>query len=445
LPTETKIQENSWGEAVSIAQDKLAKPVIVGHGPSRHVYLTRAARAAISQRNLPFFVRWSFLLFIGSIGCEVSPLTAVFGVLFVAIYFIYHSPLSTRSLPPVPRIMIWLVIYVAVYALNGLFLADELLREFFIRLFTLIQVGVFLWLASDIMKDEKMAKKALVAYSIGALILALGVVLSVPGFGLTGEGAVERASWEAINANSLAYVTALAMLALLGLWLKLSHKSVIESAWMFGSMIILVLATVYSGSRGGVVMLMVGLSVYLVPYWKKRWRISTVIVALVAMGGLAYVAANTPAFYERWQKYADEGNTSGRDRIHEQALDMISERPLVGWKPVDFRYELGWRTGAIQKDAHNTFLHLFMEVGVVGAVPFLIGLGLCGKAAWRARNLNPGLLPLALLVASLVGAMSSTSIYLKAQWFILAVAVAASADGKRPGMILVGRRIENGL
>jgi O-antigen ligase len=304
---------------------------------------------------------------------------------------------------------------------------------------------IVLWISSDIMRDQKVAKQAVVAYCIAAVILSLGMLFSVPGFAATGDIATERMSLEGTNANALAYATALAVVALLGHWLKLSRKRVVESAWIFSSIFVLSLATVYTGSRGGVVMLMVGLSVYVIPYWRNRWRLSGVMIALIAMAALAYVAVNTPAFYERWRTYVEEDDTSGRDRIFEEALVMISERPLVGWGPVEFRYELGRRLfgWSFERDAHNTFLHLFMEVGIGGAVPFLIGLWLCGKGAWTARNRDPGLMPLALLVASLAGGMSGTWIYAKAQWFVLALAVAAAAEEKRTGMVLVGRRVEN--
>ena len=84
-----------------------------------------------------------------------------------------------------------------------------------------------------------------------------------------------------------------------------------------------------------------------------------------------------------------------------------------------------------------------MEVGIVGAVPFLIGLWLCGKGAWRARNDTWAFCPGAF--GSLTrGGMSSTTIKWKAQWFVLALTVAAVGEGKRQGMILVGRPVENG-
>ena len=90
--------------------------------------------------------------------------------------------------------MAWFLIYIAIYALNGFFLPTEYLSEFFTRLFTLVPSIFFLWIGSDILKDEKMAKKALLAYSIASVIPALGFVFSLPGFSVSGEVGTTRAS-----------------------------------------------------------------------------------------------------------------------------------------------------------------------------------------------------------------------------------------------------------
>jgi O-antigen ligase len=434
---------------VSIAQDKLAKLAIVARGPSRRVYLTKAAPRVLSQQDLPLMLRWSFLLFVGSIVFDIfvviSSSAKLCGFLFIAIYFFYHNPFfGERSLPAVPRATIWFLIYVAVYTLNGLFLPTERLHEFSTRLFTLIQFVLFLWIVPDILKDEKMAKNALLVFANAAAIQALGLLLSLPGFAATEELGVERTSTGG-NANVAAGLAGLAAVVLLGLWLNLSRKGGVKSVWMVGSVLALLLRTVYTGSRGGVIMLMIGLSVYLFPYWKSRWRMSAGLVALTAMASLAYIAATTPVFSERWLEFY-EGKESTRDRIYEEAFVMVSERPFRGWQPSEFAYELGSRTGLISgRDAHNLYLHLLLEVGLMGAVPFLIGLSLCGQAAWKARSRSLGLLPLAIFVAILVEGMSSTTIYKKPTWFILAVAIAVGTKKKRRGMILAGRVINNRL
>jgi O-antigen ligase len=106
---------------------------------------------------------------------------------------------------------------------------------------------------------------------------------------------------------------------------------------------------------------------------------------------------------------------------------MISEKPLTGWQPIVFNYELGARTGRKGIDAHNLFFHLLMEGGLVGATPFLIGLGLCVRAAWTARACNLGLLPLVWLITMIVLSMSGTWLTMKLLWFVLALNLASEA------------------
>jgi O-antigen ligase len=427
-------------EAMSIQQNRLRQPVMVVRGRSGPIYLTTAVPGVTATQNLPGPVRWSFLLFIGSIACDVWSSATLSGSLFFAIYCFYHRSrflFGTKCFPVFPPVMGWFLVYVGIYLLHGLFLPNEYLGGFFTRLVTLLQAMIVLWIGSDILKDEKMAKKALLAYSIASVISALGFVFSLPGFVASGELGTTRASAIGTSATSLALATVMA----LGLWLNLAHKRLLPSVWMFVSMIVLSVAIVYSGTRNGFLAAIIGLSVYLVPYWKHRWRISTVIIGVIAIGGLAYIAAKSPVFYERWQAFVEEGDLASRDTIFEEALGMISERPLVGWQPVQFEYELGSRTGYSIKAAHNLYLHLFMEVGIVGAVPFLIGLALCVRRAWKARSLNLGLLPLAVLVATLASGMGGNTIYSKFLWFVIAVTVAVRV--KPQGRSLLGRPIEN--
>jgi O-antigen ligase len=115
------------------------------------------------------------------------------------------------------------------------------------------------------------------------------------------------------------------------------------------------------------------------------------------------------------------------------ALTMIAERPIVGWGPVEFQHELARRLGIRwgQKDAHNLYTHLLLEVGIVGAVPFLIGLFLCVRAAWQGRSGNLGLMPLACLMTILAANMFLTHLARKPLWLVLALALAAEPLASR--------------
>ena len=119
------------------------------------------------------------------------------------------------------------------------------------------------------------------------------------------------------------------------------------------------------------------------------------------------------------------------------AGEMISEQPILGWQPINWYYELGRRVGgnwtSIGRDAHNLFLSVLLQVGVIGAIPFLIGLWLCGQSAWMARTRSLGLLPLALVITVLAVGMSATTLGLKLHWFILSLALAAGS-GRRAAL-----------
>src|SRR5262249_48518715 len=236
------------------------------------------------------------------------PLGTLSGTLFFATYFFYHNPLSrkrsrNRPFPPIPPVMAWFLIYVAVYALHGLFLPIQYLSEFFTRLYTLVQSIIFLWIGSDILKDEKMAKKTLIAFSIASVIPAMGLVFSLPGFDVRGEVGSERATAIGINPHALA----LAIAVVLGLWLNLTHKRLVKGVLMFVSMLALSTAIVTNATRGAFIASMIGLSVYLVPYWKHRWRMTATIVGVIAIAGLAYIAASSTLFSERWLQFSEEG------------------------------------------------------------------------------------------------------------------------------------------
>jgi O-antigen ligase len=131
------------------------------------------------------------------------------------------------------------------------------------------------------------------------------------------------------------------------------------------------------------------------------------------------------------------GNLAGRQVIIPASLKMIIERPLFGWQPVAYWEELGHRIGNIWsvRDAHNLLLHLLLEVGLLGAIPFLIGLAICVLGAWKARTGKFGNLPFALLMMTLAANLTHTYLARKPQWLILALAVAAAKTAQKSPVV----------
>jgi len=109
---------------------------------------------------------------------------------------------------------------------------------------------------------------------------------------------------------------------------------------------------------------------------------------------------------------------------------MFLERPTIGWGPTLNRREISERVGIprfTDLDAHNLILFLLTATGLIGTIPFLIGVGLCARSAWKARDGTHGILPFAMLVAVLTACLTVSGIDWKQFWFVLAYALASSS------------------
>jgi len=189
-------------------------------------------------------------------------------------------------------------------------------------------------------------------------------------------------------------------------------------------------AMVYTGSRGAIMACVIGVALYALPYYKSKRKMAALLGATIAVVGIVYMVVKDQSTLLRFERTYETGDTAGRDMIFAASIEMISEKPLLGWGPSVYFYELGRRTRSPWgvRDPHNLFLHLLLEVGLLGAMFFFIGLGLCVRAAWAARVCSLGLLPLVLLTTMMVGSMSGTTLNTKMLWFVLMLSLGSEAS-----------------
>lgn len=399
---------------------------------------------AVRTQSIPTITRWFFLLFSFTLPFEAADLgfmsgslsiPKISGFLFIISYLCYYNPLfwRQRTLPAIPTVLWWFLGYLVIYILNGLFISEEdFMSGFFSRLFTLVQLMVMFWIASRLLQEDKIAKGFLLAYSLGSVALALGSILDLPGFSETLDVRRGRSTALGDDPNNLAVLMAMAAVILIGLRLYKIHTRTISKTLLTVMTLPLFTVIVNSGSRSGVAAFMIGCSAYLMPIWYSKRRLAALVFATLGVVVLLYMVTTNPYFLERWQETYYEGNLAGREHITRVAIEMIAERPIFGWKPIELWHELNFRLGKWgERDAHNLFLHLLLEVGVVGAVPFFVGLWLCGLAAYKARNGTLGVLPLALLLTTLAANMALTHLTRKPFWLALALSAAAASTARR--------------
>ena len=130
-----------------------------------------------------------------------------------------------------------------------------------------------------------------------------------------------------------------------------------------------------------------------------------------------------------------EGDTAGREEIFSNAVEMIMEKPLLGWGPVKPFSELGSRLGGWVRDPHNLYFWLLLEVGLLGALPFLGGLYLCWRRALNGRAGIHGRLPMALMLFVLIINLKGSYHTGKLFWIILAYAAASGSMVRPPKLV----------
>ena len=392
----------------------------------------------VQPRRIPSPVRWTFLLFVfmlpfdaANIGFLTGSLPKLSGVLFFALYVFYYGPLlGKRPFPPVTGAMCCFLAYIAVVGLGGIFIDQKLVDEFVTRCFTLAQLVVLFWIASDLLKDEKTVRSVLFTLSIATASLAIGNLVRLPGFYETDVGAPGRVSGIGDNPNGLAVTMALAIVAIIGLFITGSSRRSLRRVCLLLLTVPLLMVMVTTGSRGGVLGFAMGGLVYVVPLRASKRLLISVGLGTLLIGGVVYEIATTPESLERWRDTYYEGDLSRRDDIFATSYYMILERPFLGWHPVEWTYELGQRGEGIRtgRDAHNLYLALLLEVGIIGTIPYLAGLCICARAAWKARLGNLGLMPMALLSLLFGVSLAGNTTVWKQQWLLLALALGASVS-----------------
>jgi O-antigen ligase len=419
----------------------------------------------IPGKKVPIIVHWSFLLFVSTLPFEAADLSfasgsfslsKISGLLFFMCYFFFYNPFLShlphrRSFPQAPTALWCFLAYVIIYILNGSFVSVEFIPKYIGRFITLVQLIIFFWIGLALLKEEKIMKGTLIAYSVSSAILALCMILRLPGFSesMTTNNA-ERYTALGFGSNDLANLLALAAVMLIGSYRYVSLRPLLIRICLMIMILPLLVGIVKTGSRTGIAVFLIGLSIYLLPLWKGKSRFAIIIFAIFYIGTMIYMVLYSPDASLRWQRTIEEGDLSGRSKIYFIAADMIAERPIFGWH-AEFGRELGRRLGYRQssRDAHSLYLHLFLEVGAIGAIPFLIGLWLCARAAWKARLGGLGLMPLACLFTVLAANMTNTYLVRKPLWLVLALtfaaaSIAAKEQQKPRGILIVRKPLRSG-
>ena len=277
----------------------------------------------------------------------------------------------------------------------------------------------------DLARDPRALRWWAGTFVVTTILLSL-----VANFGLAGavgatavgRGSAERVGVLGMNLNYQGLLYAAAITGLLcraiARWPRFGWRD-----WLLaGGAVSMLLALLRTGSRGGLVTLMagVGAALYLM-FRGRRWGAYALLVPLVLYGVGSAIMSSEVIRVRILEETLEQGRLGARDELARESAGMVLERPWIGWG-IKYTEELGARTGRIRIAAHNTYLQIATSFGVLGFMPWLLGLGATGLRLWRQRRDFRAAVLLAIFSALLVAMVPGNYAYGRFAWMFLAVA-----------------------
>ena len=296
--------------------------------------------------------------------------------------------------------------------------ADETMR----RLPAYVQLIGMVYIIWDLYRTPETVKWGLQAYVFGAFVSIASLISNY----LSGEQVFYgRYSATGFDPNNIGIILALGIppawyLATakthgkLGGLLKFINYSYIPLA---------VLATFLTASRGALLATSVAIAYIFAGLSRLKLASRITIIALLFCTMYVLQPLIPEATLERLYTTGAEVETldlNGRFRLWDLGLSAFAERPILGYGSFAFR-----ATSDTHELAHNSFLTILVEVGLIGFTLFAILMGL---VAYSAANLEKAesRLWLAMLLILTVGTFSLNWAHRKQFWLFPTMVVVAS-------------------
>jgi exopolysaccharide production protein ExoQ len=241
------------------------------------------------------------------------------------------------------------------------------------------------------------------------------------------------------NSNLLAMV---ALLALIVFGIQLADRAPrrgVVIAWLVVAALTLALtrsSTVIVAALATAVVLAFALWTRRVGPDRRRPVYLTAAAAAVLVVVLVSVfASRIPALFGKSE------DLTGRLDIWQKVIGLAQERPVVGWGWVSYWapwvspfHDLAERNGVVYLQAHNAWLDVWMQLGIIGLVVFALLIVSTLWRSWFTAVDRPrvdvadrlpytatALLPLLLLAALLAQSLAESRILIEAGWTLLVV------------------------
>ncbi len=302
--------------------------------------------------------------------------------------------------------------YLVIVALSILWTADPENTPHYVRVY--VQSALVVWLLWELVSDQHAIDRLALAYVLGAYVAAFSIFRGFSAATIAAGAQEARFSADNWDANDLALVLALAIPLAVYVASKRTHWT---STWLArGYLILGPMAVVLTSSRSGIVVTAIALCA--LPLFLHRQSAAAklaMVLILVCTGWLAWNYAPQQSWSRLSTIYSSlrAGDLNERQLIWQTALRSFGSNCLVGVGAGAFQSGVG-----SYYTAHNTFLAVLVEQGLVGFSVFSLILGgaiysitrLQGEERWMC---------VFLLLCWAVGAFTLGWAMHRVTWFVL--------------------------
>jgi O-antigen ligase len=287
---------------------------------------------------------------------------------------------------------------------------------------TFVQLFTVLWMIWELAPSWDRQIGLLTAYVFGAYVAALDTILVYR----SAAGSMSRYASGDIDANDLAMTLALALP--MAWYLGMTERRPLLRWASRAYFVTGLFAIGLTGSRGGMLATMV--AVLIVPLTMLRLSPGrrAAAIGLVAITGtlaVAYIPGRVVQRLSTVGSEVEEGGISGRARIWRAGLIVFAQKPVAGYGPGGFRGAVRPYLGTGTQVAHNSYLSVLVEEGLIGFLFYATMIG----AVWASVLKLPMLerrFALILLATLAVAMTPLTWEDRKQVWFILAALLGLS-------------------
>jgi O-antigen ligase len=293
------------------------------------------------------------------------------------------------------------------------------------KFWTYVQLVLVIWIVWELARSPRQVIGLLTAYVLGAHVAALGTIMLY----VRESGALYRFAAGGVDPNYLAMqmVLAIPMAWYLGTIYRHPLLRWVCRAYLPIGLVALAL----TGSRGGMIATVVALTI--VPFTLTRLSPAKLVggIVLLIISAWLVVSFTPDTLVARLATTGTEvegGRFGGRFKLWEAGLKVFVGRPFLGWGTSSFKPAITPLLGPMAQVAHNSFISVLVEQGLIGLLLFLTMFFTVFRSVRTLPVLEKrfGLILFATLVVTMLPLTWEDR---KVVWFVLAILLGLGRAG----------------